>query len=179
MKKTILMLGAGVALLMGAASCSNNAKSNADADSSCTECTGDCAECQGCGNSCDSDCDMMFTGVLPGADVAGIRYDLKLDFDKAGNGGDYKLAESYLKCDAGAKSCSDSVTYKSKGNFTVNEATGGKKYLKLVRDDENSSKESAETLYFLCDTDSTLTLTNADLKAEATPGLNYTLTLKK
>ncbi|MCM1369494.1 MAG: copper resistance protein NlpE N-terminal domain-containing protein [Candidatus Amulumruptor caecigallinarius] len=126
--------------------------------------------------------DEIFTGVLPAADCEGIRYTLKLDYDDDhGNlDGDYDLLETYLVNDTTKKiNHSDSVSYKTEGKFTVENGTGDKanvKYLKLVPD---RNYTNGSTLYFIVDSDSQLTLTDAQLNTSNTPGLNYTLKLVK
>lgn len=124
----------------------------------------------------------VYTGVLPAADAEGIRYTLKLDYDDddSNMSGDYKLVETYLVSDSTAKiQHRDSVSFKTEGDFYVESGTGNGvsvKYLKLVPDKKFSN---GETLYFLIDSDSTLTLTNSELQVSQNPGLNYTLNLVK
>jgi len=135
-----------------------------------------------CGNVLSHDHDKTFTGVLPAADVAGIRYTLHLDYDDDhdNTSGDYKLVESYLVADPSAMGgYRDSVSYKSKGDFTVETGKGRRasvSYLRLVPDRKYSN---AETLYLLVSSDTTLTLTNDRLEAFNSPGLNYALKLVK
>lgn len=158
--KTYLSLAA--ALLMVAA-CSDNKK---------------CASSEECaGTACTSaDADVTYTGVLPAADAEGIEYTLSLDYDDDGNGGDYRLTERFIgKPDA---------TFKSKGEFSVHKSTpadSSQAYLKLVPDHTDRAADqatsSADVRYFLVDSDSTLTLTGADLQRPDTQ-LNYTLTRK-
>lgn len=162
MKKTILAAAVLATLTFGACSNSNNSCASA--------------------GSCHNVDDQVYTGVLPAADAAGVRYTLALDYDKDDNckEGDYKLTETYLEADstsvAGHK---DRNSFTSEGDFTVR-TQDGKKYLKLVRDADDSAKGSAEgPLYFLVDSDSTLTLVNADLQPSENSALNYTLRLAK
>lgn len=126
--------------------------------------------------------DAVYTGVLPAADADGVRYTLKLDYDddKGNLAGDYDLVEVYLKADTTMKAgARDTNTFKSEGDFTIDEGTGanaGKKYLKLTSDRKDSSAGSVTgPLFFLIDNDSTLTLVGADLTPSVNPGLNYTL----
>lgn len=129
-----------------------------------------------------SDRDETYTGILPAADVDGIRYTLRLDYndDHGNTDGDYDLVQSYLVADTAATTgFRDSVSFNSKGDFTVETGTGeqaGISYLKLVPDRKYAD---ADTLYFLVSSDSTLTLTNAQLDAPVSSALNYTLTLVK
>ena len=162
MKKTFYGIAAAFAVL-ALASCGNNSK-------------GSC-ENGVCDSKCEDDCVKVFTGVLPAADCDGIRYTLSLDFDKENNctKGDYDLMMTYLSVD----SVGNDKDFPSKGDFTVNEKDG-KKYYKLVQDMKDSQPGAeAETMYFVLDNDSTITMVNSDLERPAAPGLNYSLTLKK
>lgn len=164
MKKTIITAMAAVALLSaGACSQSGNSKDN------------------------DGNRSETYTGILPAADVEGIRYTLRLDYGSPNDSvtGKYDLSEAYLVADSvandstGAAKYRDSVTYNTRGNFTVGSGTGeqaGISYIKLVPD---ATSENGETLYFLVSSDSTLTLTNAQLQAPESTALNYTLTREK
>lgn len=161
MRKTILMAGAALLMLtMGA--CSN--------DKNCGD--------KACGHH--DDMDKVYTGVIPAADCDGVRYTLHLDYDDHDNDGDYKLVETYLQADTvSALGYKDLRTFASEGDFTV-EKQGEKTYLKLVKDVKDSSAGSIETpLYFLVDSDSTLTLTNQALEVPTTPGMNYTLKIAR
>ncbi len=126
--------------------------------------------------------DQVYTGVIPGADVDGIRYTLKLDYDDDHNytTGDYDLLETYIKADSTANiGYSDLSSFKSEGDFTV-EQKDGKTYLKLVKDARDSSQGSVEgPLYFLVESDSTLVMVNSQLEPAANPQMNYTLKLAK
>lgn len=131
------------------------------------------------GNACTKgmDDDMVYTGVLPAADADGVRYTLSLDYDDDhnGNDGDYHLVETYLKGDTTATAgFNDELSFKSKGDFTV-EQRDGMKYIRLVPKAKKSSK--ATSLYFMVDSDSTLTLVNDSLEASPNTAMNYTLRL--
>lgn len=137
-------------------------------------------------NRLDDDKDEVYTGVLPAADCDGVRYTLRLDYDDDNPAkGDYKLVETYLVGDSvRAKALAkDSVSYKSEGDFDVVAGTGNyaaNKYLKLVRDNKDSSEGSvAGPLYFQVASDSTLVLVNNDFSPAPDSGLNYTLKLVK
>ncbi len=118
--------------------------------------------------------DVVYTGILPAADAAGIRYTLSLDYTD----GDYELTQTYLDFDSiSPDGYKDGQAFQSEGNFTVEDATpatAGKKHLRLVS--KASESAPADTLYFLIDSDSAITLVGADLQPSETPGLNYTLT---
>lgn len=120
------------------------------------------------------DRDEVYTGVVPAADCAGVRYTLALDFDDDNNytDGDYKLVQTYLVADSTASlNYKDADSYKEKGDFTVAEK-GGKKLIKLIPDPRHGG---GQPLYFLIDNDSTLTMTNAEMDAPVDASLNYTL----
>ncbi len=155
MKKTLLFSAAGLAL-MSMAACSGNCNKN-----------GECVK---------SDIDEVYTGVIPAADTDGIRYTLTLDYDDEGKDGDYKLVETYIQSDStSATGYSDVKTYASEGDFKV-EKKGDKTYIKLIKDQKDSQAGSVETpIYFLVDSDSTITMTNNQLEVSQNPGLNYTL----
>lgn len=154
MKKSILFSAAGLALLSLAA-CSGNCNKG-----------GKCAK---------SDVDEIYTGVLPAADCDGIRYTLTLDYDDDGRDGDYKLVETYIQSDTtSVTGYSDIKSYASEGDFKV-EKKGDKTYLKLIKDQKDSQAGSVDTpLYFVVDSDSTITMTDSNLQVSTT-GLNYTL----
>lgn len=128
--------------------------------------------------------DEVYTGVIPAADAAGVRYTLKLDYSDDHNytDGDYDLVEVYLAGDSlSSTGYKDAARFKSEGDFTVIDGTGAnssRKYLKLVQDARDSSAGSnAGPIYFLVESDSTIVMVNADLEPSATPGMNYTLKL--
>ena len=158
MKKTLVTLSAAVALL-GCASCSNCDKGSCNAAS---------------GSNCDVD--KVYTGVLPGADVEGIRYTVALDYDDNGNEGDYFLVQTYFNTDSVATGgVKDVNSFKSEGDFTVVKKDG-KTFLMLVPEGKKSS--AADNLYFEVDNDATITMVNADYERAEGP-LNYTLNLVK
>ena len=159
MKKTILM-GAAALAMISMAACSGN------------KTTCDSATCDKC------DIEAVYTGVLPAADAEGVRYTLKLDYDDNGAKGDYDLVETYLLADSGsATGYKDGQTFTSEGDFTVTKQDG-KTVLKLVKDQKDSAAGSIDTpIYFIVDSDSTITMTNQQLEVSTTPGMNYTLKL--
>lgn len=120
------------------------------------------------------DKDVVYTGLLPAADVAGVRYTLKLDYDDASHG-DYELIQTYLIPDKTHKiGYNDCNTFISEGDFFIEtpSAGNGKRYVKLVPDKKFASEP---TTYFIIDSDKALTLVDSELKVSKTPGLNYTL----
>lgn len=147
-------------------------------------CSGNSGKCTG-DKECKLDKKELYTGVLPAADAAGMRYQLKLDWDDDDcNKGDYDLRETVLVADStNVAGVSDGKTFDSEGDFTVMKGNGdnaGKTYLKLVRDSKDSDPESnAGPMYFLVESDSTLVMVNSDLQVSETPDLNYTLKLQK
>ena len=126
-----------------------------------------------------------YTGILPAADVDGIRYTLKLDYDEDRDYayGDYDLVETYLTSDSlSASGYTDKDTFKSEGDFSVEQGKGnmsGKKYLKLTPDAKDAAGAGSGPLYFLIESDSTIIMVNESLQPSETPGLNYTLQLVK
>lgn len=166
MKKSVYLMSAAVAMIALASCSGNNGK-----------CSGD--------KECKLDKKELYTGVLPAADAAGIRYQLKLDWDDDNcNEGDYDLRETQLVSDTtSVAGVTDGKTFDSEGDFTVMKGSGenaGKTYLKLVRDTKDSDPESnAGPMYFLVESDSTLVMVNADLQVSENPELNYTLKLQK
>ncbi|MBD5355582.1 MAG: copper resistance protein NlpE [Bacteroides sp.] len=146
-------------------------------------CSGDKA----CGGDCkkgDSK-DMIYTGLLPAADVDGIRYTLKLDYDddNGGKSGDYDLVEVYITGDSlSATGYKDAARFKSEGDFTVINGEGANsanKYIKLVEDTKGAAASNTPPTYFLIESDTTLVMVNSDLERSQMPGLNYTLKLVK
>lgn len=121
----------------------------------------------------------VYAGVLPAADAEGIRYTLCLDYDADNNytDGDYDLEETYLVSDTTATDgVGDGQTFKSDGNFTVGTSADGKKFLKLVPENDTTD---GSTLYFLVDSDNSITLVSETLEPSVNPDLNYTLTRTK
>ncbi len=161
MKKIVLMAGVALATL-GFASCDSNKTTNA-ADATAV-------------TAQEKNVDAVYTGVLPAADLDGVRYTLLLDYDNKDKDGDYTLVETYIKADTAATlGYVDVNSYVSEGDFTV-EQKDGKSYLKLVKDAKDSSTGSADSpLFFVIDSDSAITLANQNLEVSTTPGMNYTL----
>lgn len=129
--------------------------------------------------SCKADDDKLYTGVVPAADCDGVRYTLKLDYDDDHNytDGDYDLVQTYIASDStSALGYKDIRTVKSEGDFTVVKTKDGKTGLKLV--EEVRRGQQGETMYFVVDSDSTITMTNSDFETAAS-GLNYTLKLAR
>lgn len=163
MKKIVLMAGVALATL-GFASCDNSQTAQtAPADTAAV-------------TAQEKNVDAVYTGVMPAADCVGVRYTLLLDYDKEDKDGDYTLVETYIQDDKDAPlGYKDVKSFFSEGDFTV-EQKDAKKYLKLVKDADDSSKASVDTpLYFVVDSDSTITMANQDLEVSTTPGMNYTL----
>lgn len=162
--KLTFMAAAAAALLMAA--CTSNQKQTND-----TTATPSASDNQ----------EVVYAGVLPAADAAGIQYTLTLDYDDDNNSGDYSLIETTLDYDsvspAGYK---NGAVFTSKGDFTVEEATpatNGKKYLKLVEDTQGAP--GAGPIYFLIDSGSAITMVGEDLQPAASPDMNYTLTIQE
>lgn len=160
MKKIILMAGVALATL-GFSSCESKS------------CSADCEAV----TANEKNVDAVYTGVTPAADCDGIRYTLLLDYDKEDHDGDYTLVETYIQSDTTTTlGYKDIRSLVSEGDFTI-EKKADKSYLKLVKDSKDSSAGSADSpMYFLIDSDKTITMTNSDLEVSNTPGMNYTLT---
>ena len=118
----------------------------------------------------DRSSDKVYTGVLPAADVDGIRYTVLLDFDDDNTGGDYEMVETYFVNDS--TGVNDVASFATEGDFTVGTGAQGQKYLKF-------SGDGVGEMYFLAETDSTITLVDASLTPTTTPGMNYTLKAAK
>lgn len=102
-----------------------------------------------------------YTGTVPGADVEGIRYTVKLTAT-TDTTGTYDMTEAYLQGDSIAQS------FDTTGDYTVI-AQEGAKYVKLG--------DGAGATYFRCDADTAITMVNADLEAPVTA--DYTLARTK
>ncbi len=133
-------------------------------------------------SACNTDKDLVYSGILPAADAEGVRYTLTLDYDDNGQKGDYDLNQAYLGADSlstdGYKVLN---SFKSEGDFMVETRdVDGKqvKYLRLVPDAKDSAGDTT-TLYLLMPNDSTLTLVGSNLRPSEMPGMNYDLKLKK
>lgn len=119
---------------------------------------------------------VTYSGILPAADAEGVRYILTLDYDDDGSEGDFKLAEVYLSGGATRESGSDSLTFRTTGDFQVLTGTpqsATQKYIKLVPENDTSD---ANSLYFVIDSDSTITMVSSSLTPAVSSDLNYTLT---
>ncbi len=118
---------------------------------------------------------VYYEGVLPAADADGVRYSLALEYDDENPAkGDYKLTETYLQGDSAISS------FFSEGDFEVKtgtpeEATEPVSYLVMVPDVEDGATPG-DTLYFLAENDSTLTLVSSSLVKSVNPEMNYTIT---
>ncbi|MDE6578017.1 MAG: copper resistance protein NlpE, partial [Muribaculaceae bacterium] len=122
----------------------------------------------------------VFRGVLTAGDAAGIRYTLHLEFDEDDKDGDYKLVETYIQSDSTAVGgYKDIKSFASEGDFYI-KSKDGKTYYEFKKDQKDSQAGSAETpMYFVVDSDSTITMTNANLELAADSAMNYTLKLTK
>ena len=131
---------------------------------------GACSQCPSKDGQCTkSGGDVVYTGVLPGADVYGIRYTVLLDYDDDEPGGDYEMVQSYVNLDS-TGTIVDVASFYSEGDFTTG-TRDGKKYIQL-------SGKGAEQTYFLVTGDDTIEMTNAELTQNTTP-LNSTRTTAK
>ena len=163
MKKSVIAALFAVAAVAGMTSCSGD-----------KQCNKDCAD-----KACAVRDDLTYTGVLPAADCAGIRYTIKLDYDDNKAKGDYDLVETYLEADSVAGSSKRvDVSFKSEGDFTVVNKDG-KKFLKLVKDAKDSNPQAVDALNLEVTSDSTLVVLNDVLESREPSELNYTLTLVK
>lgn len=161
MKKTFL-LGLAVVGALGFTACNN---SNA-------------AQTKG------GDKEVLYSGILPAADAQGTVYTLKLDFDDDHNytDGDYTMVENSLASDTIAVSgLKEVATSYSKGDFrkeskTVDGATV--EYIRLIPDAKDAlGTPSGSSLYFVLNSDGSLTMVGEDLQMPAMTEL-YTLTVK-
>ena len=148
---------ASAAVAMMAASCAGN-KAKCD-DAQCAAAEEKTTE------------EVIYTGLLPAADAAGIQYILKLDYSESKDSvkGEYDLYEVYLVSDSAVEGALKNVVdVTTEGEFAGFEKDG-KQYLKL---------EGSTPVFFVVDSDSTVTLVNSDLEPGAA-GLNYTLNIVK
>lgn len=156
MKKLFFVAVAALSML-GFAACSNSQKS-------CDSC--DKAADDKC---CHGDVTEAYSGLLPAADAAGVRYTVVLDYDDDNHGteGDFEMVQTYMVADtASASGLADKASFFSEGDFTRgNSATGD--YIKLV-------SKTGDVTYFLVTSDSTLVLVGEALQPSDS-GLNYTL----
>lgn len=159
----MVMAASAAALVMLGACSSDNCK-----NSDCSSCT-------------KGDEKVVYTGVLPAADVDQVRYTLTLDYDDDNTAkGDYDLIETYQQTDTVAPgSVKDVKNVRSEGDFTVL-TKDSSKYIKLVPDAKDSDASADTTpMYFLVENDSTIVLVNSDLQKSVNTELNYTLTRTK
>ena len=151
MKKTVFVIIACAALT---AACNNGKKASNTTDAQAdTTATAD---------------SIVYEGVRPAADCAGIRYRLAVANDSTQG---FSLTESYLKSETEVEN-----TYAYAGKLEEQKATvGGKEntYYKLPMG------KNEPTTNFLVVNDSTLRLVNDQLEEAATKELNYDLKLVK
>lgn len=146
-----------------------------------TSCTGKTATDSTDAKTSAGDKQEIYSGVLPAADCEGIRYTLALDYsdDKNYTDGDYDLTEVYLVSDSTATGATkDGQTVRTEGDFEVKTGTpadASQKYIVLTPDKQYAA--TSTTMYFLVDSDKSITLVGPDLTKSDSP-LNYTLTLK-
>lgn len=178
MKKTIYYISLA-AVLAVMASCKGNC------EKACTGKAENTKDVQCEKKSCVKDDKRTYSGIIPAADVSGIRYILTLDYDDDNPiKGEYTLKEIYIETDsADSKGEHETKKFKSEGDFTIESGTGnkeGKRYLKLLQDYKDSAKgTNAGPIYFEIGSDTTLTMVNSQLEPSANPQLNYTLKLCK
>ena len=103
-----------------------------------------------------------YAGTVPGADVEGIRYTVKLTAVNDSTG-TYDMTQDYVNGTETVQS------FDSKGDYVVI-AKDGAKYVKIG--------EGAGATYFRCDADTALTMVNVDLELPIRPA-DYTLTRTK
>ncbi len=175
--KIMTLAAAGALIALAATGCSDAKQKAADVADAATSPASSAVE------AITNSASPTYSGILPAADCAGIRYTLTFDYpdgNNAATAGTYTLDETYLDADpADANAYKDGQTFKSEGDFTVEaatDATAGKKYIKLVEKPADPTA-TPSTLYFLIDSPESLTLVGADLQPAAS-GLNYTLTLQ-
>lgn len=143
-------------------------------------CSGNCKHSDGHGCKAEDE-KVVYTGVLPGADVDQVRYTLTLDYDDhKTTEGDYDLVETYQQADSvAAGGMKDVKNVRSEGDFRVINKENNK-YIRLVPDMKDSdAAANSSDVYFLVENDSTLTLVNSNLEKSENAGLNYTLTRMK
>lgn len=127
----------------------------------------------------------LYSGILPAADAQGNVYTLKLDFDDDNNytDGDYTLVESSLVSDTttvvGIKPVAVSYT---EGDFKKQSKRTGDAtvdYIVLTPDAKDAmGAPSASSMYFVVNSDGTLTMVAEDLQVPANAEL-YTLSVVK
>lgn len=142
MQKKCLLLAAA-AMTVAATACQKKTETTAEPTAQKTEVTTE------------------FTGSVPGADVATIRYAVSFTTDNDSTG-TYTMKTDYVK--------GDSLTqaFDEKGDFKTFSKAGAT-YVKLG--------DGAGATYFRCDGDTAITMVNADLEPSATA--DYTLTKTK
>lgn len=159
----MVMAASAAALVMLGACSGNNCKNS---------------ECDNCKSDCEK---IVYTGVLPGADVDQIRYTLTLDYDDHNTSkGDYDLIETYQQADSVAPGgMKDVRNVRSEGDFSIMDKENNK-YIKLMPDIKDSDASAdGSVLYFLVENDSTLVMVNSNLEKSENAGLNYSLTRTK
>lgn len=156
MKKTLL--AAAVATVAAMTACSNNQQEQA-------------AENQ---ESTDTISQQTYTGTLPAADAEAVVYTITFDYPDAQDAttGTYNMEQKYVD--------KDTSSFKTDGTFTVapTPKDNTKKYIKLTpkaTTDDVAGATPADTLYFLVETDTTITMVSPALEPSANKDLNYTL----
>ena len=114
---------------------------------------------------------VAYAGKIPAADCDGNKYALNLVFNEEGNGGTYQLTETYFNTDTTTVEgyvVKEALT--AEGNFEV-KTVEDNTYITLF------NNEAVAQANFIVDTDSTITMVNAELEVPATP--DYTLAVVK
>lgn len=123
----------------------------------------------------DNDVVEAYTGMIPAADVDGVRYTVVLDYDDDSNGkeGEFEMIQTYVEGDTTvASGVSDKASFFSKGDFTRPGDNAAADYIKLQ---SSTASGPGEVTYFLVTSDSTIVLVGPTLQPAADTGLNYTL----
>lgn len=117
------------------------------------------AACDSSSTAADS---LVYEGMVPAADCAGIRYRIAMDARKK----NFTMKEDYMESDTKVKD-----SFNEKGTVEPY-SKNGKEGIKL------STGNNGSELYFISVGDSTLRMVNDDLEESATAS-NYDLKLKK
>ena len=127
---------------------------------------------------------VLYSGILPAADVQGTMCTIKLDFDDDNNytDGDFVMIENSLAADTVAASgLKDVATSYSEGDFRKEskQVNGvNVEYIVLTPDaDEVFGAASSTPTYLIINPDQSLTLVNSSIEMPANPEL-YTLSVR-
>ena len=108
----------------------------------------------------------VYEGILPAADCEGIKYLLTIQSQENSGNGNYSLTTTYIGADKGKDQ-----SFQSKGKRLTQRGIPSNKNATVY---QLIPEDGSESIFFLAQGDSTLTLLSSDMELPES-GLNYTI----